>query len=325
MPTRLTSLGRVALAATVLAVGGCRTAPMARVSVVRGIRYTEAADLDVFRPAAGRGLPVVVTLHGCCGSRSNLAPLAARLAENGTVVYNASWRGTDSAGGGYPGAYEDAACAVRFARATAGAYGGDPRRVALVGWSDGALVGAVTAAAGDDFAGGCRAGGDAGTAEAVPDSFVALAGFFGWTPARDGTVGAPWVNDRTTHFFGGSPADVPMHWSVGNPYTHLERRRLLPIRLVVGQDDPLLVDSQCFARAARAAGHPVGLVVAPGAGHQTVIAPRYTEGKLAVREILLAARGVVPPPPPPFDLAAPTGPCPDAGGPVAALPAGDSG
>lgn len=267
------------LAVLILAGSACGKTPSPRVAVSRTIPYTATAELDVYRLTGRSSSPVIVMLHGCCGSRDNLSPLASRLAENGTVVYNASWRGTDSDAGGYPGAYQEAACAVRFARATANAHGGDPRRVTLVGWSDGALVAGVAADAGDDYANGCRAR----AAEAVPDSFVALGGFFGWAPSGEGSINAMYVNDRTIRFFGGTPQDVPAAWAAGNPYTHLERNRRLPIRLVVGQDDPLLVDSQCFSLAAQAAGHPVSLSVAEGADHQTIIAPRYPEGALAVR------------------------------------------
>jgi len=287
----LTASGAV-LAALVLTGGACGKGPPASVSVDRRIPYTATAELDVYRPPGRRGLPVIVMLHGCCGSRDNLSPLASRLAEEGAVIFNASWRGTDSDAGGYPGAYEEAACAVRFARATAPAHGGDPRRVTLVGWSDGALVAGVVADAGDDFAHGCR--GEA--AGATPDSFVGLGGFFGWAPAGDGSIDATYVNERTVRFFGGTPPDAATAWAAGNPYTHLGRNPRVPIRLVVGSDDPLLVDDQCFALAALAVGHPVSLNIAEGAGHQTVIAPQYPEGALAVRQILLAANGVDPAP-----------------------------
>jgi len=280
----------------------------ATVAVTRAIPYTATAELDVYRPEGSTGAPVVVTLHGCCGSREDLAPLARGLAENGAVVFNASWRGTDGEGAGYPGAYQDAACAVRFARATAPAHGGDPGRVTLVGWSDGALAAGVVANAAPDFDDGCLADG----AGVLPDSFVALGGFLGWAAAGDGRVDAQFVNERTVRYFGGTPQDEPAAWAAGNPYTHLGRNPGLEIRLVVGREDPLLIDGQCFSRAARAAGHPVSLSVAEGAGHQTVLAPRTSEGALAVREILEAARGEAAPAADPAVIAAA---CPGSGDP----------
>lgn len=51
--------------------------------------------------------------------------------------------------------WQDAACALRFARAKAADYGGDPARVIVVGYSGGGTAGAVMALAGDDFDGDC--------------------------------------------------------------------------------------------------------------------------------------------------------------------------
>ena len=306
LSSRLTSLAVGVLVAGTLASGACGKHPGREVSVTRAIPYTAAAELDVYRPQGITGLPVIVTLHGCCGTRENLNQLNYELAGRGTVVFNVSWRGTDSAAGGYPGAYEEAACAVAFARATAKDHGGDPRRVTLVGWSDGALVAGVAANAGDDFSRGCRVGG----AKALPDAFVALGGFLGWQ-VGDGGIDPTYVNDRTIRYFGGTPEEAPAAWAGGNPYTHLGRNRALQIRLVVGEDDPLLLDDRCFARAAEAAGHQVGLTVVSGVGQQSILSPRYPEGALAVREILAAAKGEVPPA---LTVAAePAGACPGTG------------
>ena len=279
--------GIVLIALLAAAGAGCgqgqsrdaNSAVLPPVVVVRGIPYTASAELDVYRPEGMSGLPVVVTLHGCCGTRDDLSQLASGLAENGAVVFNASWRGTDGGPGGYPGAYQEAACAVGFARAAAGAHGGDPRRVTLVGWSDGALVAGVVANAGASFDQGCRS--RDGQLAGLPDALVALGGFLGWAAAGDGHVDPRYVSERTVGYFGGTPDVVPDAWSAGNPYTHLGRNRDLQVRLVVGRDDPLLLDAECFSAAARTAGHPVTLTVAEGAGHQTIIAPRTPEGALA--------------------------------------------
>ena len=48
-------------------------------------------------------------------------------------------------------AIEDIGCAVRFARATAPEYGGDPTSIALVGNSSGLAKGAIVAMDGDSY------------------------------------------------------------------------------------------------------------------------------------------------------------------------------
>jgi acetyl esterase/lipase len=272
-----------ALAAAALAAGACGS-DGDRVEIEQGVPYTDAASLDVHAPRRPRLAPVVVTLHGCCGDKHDLTALAHGLAEQGAVVFNASWRiGADAAG--YPQAYERAACAVRFARARARLYGGDPGRVTLVGWSDGALLAAVIGNAGEEFQGPCRAGRGRN-----PEAVVSLGGFLGW-PLAGGGIDPAYVNEQTIGFFGGPPEETAPAWRAGNPYAHLGRHPDVEFRLVVAAGDELAPDSHRFAEAARRAAHPVSVRVAEGGGHQTIIAPRTPEGALAVREILLAARG----------------------------------
>lgn len=293
----LVTLVTVAAAA---ACGGGDTdeAADAGVQMTRDLSYAPGRTLDVVAPprqAAPEGAsgPVVVTLHGCCGDRHDLTPLAVALATGGAVVFNASWQNMND-GGGWPHSYEQAACALRWARQEAPRYGGDPGRVTVVGWSDGALVAGVAALLGGTPAPAqtsCLAAGrPAPDGEpALADALVVVAGFPGW-PAGD-PVPPEQVNGRTVAFFGGRPDEAPDAWAGGNPFTHLHRNPAIPVRLVVGREDPLLGANGCFLAAARAAGHPVRLVVAPGAGPQTVIAPRTPEGRITVAEVLATARG----------------------------------
>jgi len=250
------------------------------------VPYATGRSLDVYRlPAApDHPLPVVVMLHACCGDRSDLVKLAEATAAAGALVLNADWAGLD-ADARYPGAYEDAACAVRYARSAAAHYGGDPARVALLGWSDGALVAAVVALAGPRLhPGRCRARG----VGARPDALVGVGGYYGWTlpvPPR-------LVNARTVRLFGGTPTTASRAWHDATPYAWL-RSRIGPARttLLVGATDPLRADAVAFAAAMRRAGHPTAVVVAPPAGDQSMISPRTEEGRTTVREILATVRG----------------------------------
>jgi acetyl esterase/lipase len=259
--------------------------PRPGVRVHRDLDGGAPAGIDVYAPARGHGLPVLVLLHGCCGSKADLSQLALATAANGAVVFNTGWRNMAD-GGRFPGVYQQAACAVRAARTSARRYGGDPRRVTLLGWSDGALLAGVVANAGDDFGGGCRAAGGS----ALPDAVVGVGGFFGWPVDRD-TVPDRYVTPRTIGFFGGAPTRRPAAWAAGNPYSHLGRNHRLAVTLLVASGDPLLEDNRRFLAALTGAGHRATLTVVPGGDALTLISPRTDQGRVTVREALRVAGG----------------------------------
>jgi acetyl esterase/lipase len=283
---------RLALAALVpLLVAGCGSPPPApEVTMTRGIAYTSGAELDVHARAGVPGQPVFVLLHGCCGSKDDLTPLAEAIAARGAVVFNANWTGVDR-GGGWPRSYQEAACAVRFARASAARFGGDPGRIALLGWSDGALLAAVVAVAGNDLGDGCPQH----RVSALPDVLIGVAGFYGWPVAPGRAVDPYYVNARTIRFFGGTPAEVPGAWAAGNPYTRLGGNLRLEARLVAGDADSLLADGRRFLAALRRVGYRASLRVTNEGNHRTVVAPRLPAGRQTVEEAFAAATGATPP------------------------------
>jgi len=259
------------------------TAAPAPVRLLEGLPYVSGAALDVHRPpaaqnTAGSAPPTVVLVHGCCGDRSDLGKLAEALAAAGAMVLNTDWAGFD-ADARFPEAYEDVACAVRFAHERAAGLGGDPGRVVLVGWSDGALVASVVAAGGDTFdARRCRHP----DASARPDAVVGIAGFYGWpvpVPPR-------YVTPRSEAFFGGSPATAAEAWARGTPYSWLRTGTAAPAVLLVGTTDPLVADARRFAAAVERAGGAVRLLELPPAGDQTLLSPRTREGRTVVAEVL---------------------------------------
>lgn len=263
-------------------------AASAPAAFLEGLPYVTGAALDVHLPppaqnTAGSAPPTIVLVHGCCGDRSDLGKLAEALAESGAVVLNADWAGID-ADARFPEAYEDVACAVRFAREQAAAFGGDPARVVLAGWSDGALVASVVAAGGDTFdARRCRHP----DASARPDAVVGIAGFYGWplpVPAR-------YVTPRTQAFFGGPPTAAAEAWARATPYSWLGTGTAAPTVLLVGTTDPLVADARRYTAALQRAGSAVRLIELPPAGDQTLLSPRTREGRRVVAEVLGAGIG----------------------------------
>lgn len=102
--------------------------------------------LDVYRPEAGEAAPVVVFFYGGSwqsGERSLYRFVGASLAARGIVAVIPDY--TVFPGARYPVFLEDASQAVRFVRDHAGTWGGDPRRLVLMGHSAGAYIGAMLA------------------------------------------------------------------------------------------------------------------------------------------------------------------------------------
>jgi acetyl esterase/lipase len=262
-----------------------REAPTPARIVAEDVSYASGRTADVFLPAPlpEEPVPIVVLLHGCCGDRADLVKLAEATAAEGVAVVNVSWGGFATTGS-FPDSYEEVACAVRFARAQGQRFGGDPHRVALVGWTDGALTGSVVALAGDEF-----------SAErcthkehsALPDAFVGVNGFYGWTVPVD----PEYVTDRAVRFFDGTPDEQPRAWHDATPYAWLGRRPAMPSVLLVGTTDPLHADAVRYDGALRRAGQLSRLVVLSEAGDQSLTSARTEEGRVVAREAAAAAHG----------------------------------
>lgn len=250
--------------------------------VTRHIVYANVGEratrLDVYVPSEPGPWPVVVVAHGLGQSRYAFAPLAEAIASQGTVVYNIDVMFTSPNVIGI----ERIACAVRFARATAADYGGDPSRITLVGNSAGASTGAVVALAGDDFEGDCVVT----DASALVDALVAFEGPY----------------DYATTFYTSSfdhsilKDEDPELWHAINPYSHIGRNPDLQVRLVHGDaadvawwDVPLGVSIE-FHQALADAGYDVELIVVEGA-HHGALASVYSDAfALTVQQVMELAR-----------------------------------
>jgi acetyl esterase/lipase len=154
-------------------VEGLRTTP--------DVAYTEATDCggtpcrppgDVLAPADAATLPTVVLLNGggkLFTERRYQAPLAVELAKRGAVVFLIAYRGMSTGSYSDDDSWDDARCAIRYARAHTAEYGGDPSRVVVVGHSQGGLMGIDIATHPEEEAAACLAEGSA-----IPDGVIAL-------------------------------------------------------------------------------------------------------------------------------------------------------
>lgn len=252
--------------------------PAVTVSIVP---YSDGLTLERHRPAAlADGAPVVVLVHGCCGDRRDTASLARALARRGALVLNPDV-GALADGGGWPASYKAVACAVLTADAVAARLGGGPHPVALVGWSEGAMIGAAVTLGWPEISpppGACP--GRAVTADDGPDLLVGLGGYYGW----DGPAVPPeLVTDGTVAWFGARPEVDPQAWHEGNPRWWVRRAGdIPPVRLIAGPGD---AHAAGFQSDLLARGADVTVATIDGASHLSLIQPRDVAGAEALAAV----------------------------------------
>lgn len=159
--------------------------------------------MDRYVPAGNGQWPTVVMLHGGDSDGAAMAGLAQAVAERGAVVYvptylESGWPTLQQVRSGQSKpdrALGDIACAVRTARADTVDHGGDPGRLALVGFSRGGQIGAVVSLAGDDPAvTGSASGRCLGPpGSALPQAFVGLDGPYDWESFAAATEPELWA------------------------------------------------------------------------------------------------------------------------------------
>ena len=231
------------------------------VTVVRDIPYETGPlagnprlRLDVYRPSQISGtLPVVVFVYGGSwefGSRQDYPFVADELARRGIVVMVPDYRVYPEVR--FPDFLDDTAHAVAFAHHSAASWGGDPRRVFVVGHSAGAYNAAMLALAPEYLA---AAGDDR---DAIAGT-VGIAGPYDFLPIKRADIRAVF-------------ASVP-DLSVTQPIGYADGRNR-PLLLLHGDADETVLPRNSAALAARIAaqGGRVALKLYPGVGHLGIVA-----------------------------------------------------
>lgn len=128
-------------------------APPTAVTVTTDLDYVPTAEyaarkdrLDVYAPAGAKGAPIVVSIHGGAlreGDKAGQAYVGQLLAKAGFVAVIINYR--LSPGVMHPAHVEDAAHAVAWARTHAAEYGGDSKKLFVIGHSAGAYLAALLA------------------------------------------------------------------------------------------------------------------------------------------------------------------------------------
>lgn len=122
--------------------------PPADVQVERDIAYAEPKNqrqmLDVYRPGAGKNLPVVVWVHGGgwqAGNKTEVASKPLAFTQKGFIFVAVNYRFVPNVA--MDAIVRDIAKSVRWVHDHVGLHGGDPERIFLMGHSAGAQLAAL--------------------------------------------------------------------------------------------------------------------------------------------------------------------------------------
>lgn len=228
----------------------------------------ERQQLDLFLPARGTGVPLVVWIHGGAfrmGSKDQNVPLW--LLDEGYAVAAINYRLSDQAV--FPAQIEDCKAAVRWLRASASQYGIDAGRIAAWGESAGGHLAALLGTIGD------RTPFDVGGNLGVSGRVAAVIDFFGPTDflqmdthrlPTDLTHDAP--DSPESLVIGGPIQENKDKVARANPITYVSKDDP-PFLIVHGDSDPLVPhhQSELLESALKKASVSVTFYTVKGGGH----------------------------------------------------------
>lgn len=249
----------VGLAALVLA--GCTSqqmlnqlAPNEGYAVDLNRTYDEATaqKLDIYVPASGEDLPIVVFFYGgrwSSGDKAEYKFVGQALASRGFVAVIANTRLYPAVR--FPAFVQDGARAVRWAHDNAKRYRADPKKLFVMGHSSGAHIAAMLAV-NEEYL------------KAVGGSRNWLAGMIGLAGPYDFLpITAPDLRD----IFG--PVD---RFAYSQPIFFVDGKNA-PMLLMHGEDDEVVAvkNTRNLARATAKLGGPVETVIYPKLSHQMIV------------------------------------------------------
>lgn len=247
----------LAAAVLLLACSACGVAYEQR-TVSFDDRHGELGKMDVFSPkSAAKAAPGVLVLHGGSwtrGSKGELDQQAQMLAAEGYVVANANYRLSPDTQ--FPGAVQDAWCALAWMRAHADELKLSSAHVAVFGYSAGANLGDLVGL-GSSQASDCPSGKTSPVQAVIsgdgPADMRALPG-----------LGAAEISD----YLGGSPSEVPGAYDASSPLKQV-RSGAPPFLLIHGNTDLYVDVSQSYVMrdALKAVGTDAELLILDGDAH----------------------------------------------------------
>lgn len=225
-----------------------------REGLVYAVRGDLALALDLYLPGpTGKPAPLVVLVHGggwASGERSNMAPLAARLAARGFAAATVSYRLSGQAR--YPAAIDDVKEALRWLRANADGFGVDPARVAIAGGSAGGQIAALVGMTSPDAV---RA---VVNIDGLSDFTSEEARKYEDDPAKNPSAAGAW--------FGGRYAEKAALWRDASPIAHAGKDSP-PVLFIVSGVPRFSVGREAMAAKLAAHGVFTDTVALPGTPH----------------------------------------------------------
>jgi len=233
-------------------------------TVHRGRAYAEPKNerqtLDVYAPAAGKNLPVVVWIHGGgwqAGDKKEVHHKPQAFADKGFVFVSINYRLLPKAT--IQQMAQDVAKAIRWVHDHARDYGGDPSTMIVMGHSAGAQLAALV----------CT---DERYLKAEGLSFAVLKGC---APVDGDTYDVPLqiktVEKRRADIYRIKFGDEKMQKEL-SPVTHVARGKNIPPFLIlhVAGHPETRAQSQRLAKALQAAGVSASAYPAEGKNHTTI-------------------------------------------------------
>jgi len=299
----LAALGLIALALLARGLIAPRSVqgkppPAAPPAVSRDIVYAVADGrelrLDAYvppgKPESPR--PIVVYIHGGAwrgGEKSGVNWLAGPLRDAGFVFFSIDYRMSYQAH--FPAQIYDCKAAIRWVRAHAAEYGGDPNHIGVMGTSAGAHLAALLGTSGGvkELEGTVGETGVSSKVQAVSD----------WFGPSDLTVQGDsqhWLVDPVSALLGARPADDPQAAAAASPVTYTDAGDP-PFLIVHGTADrtvPIGQSRRLRDRLAQA-GVPVELIEVPGGGHGKFEGTVPDRDELVRRTVQFFQRTLAPP------------------------------
>ena len=266
IPSRRVTLTRRALlssaaALSTLAATGCDAGPPSREASFD--RSTYGADPsqfgDLYLPV-GSPLATVVVIHGGYWQEGfgldQMVPMCRTLQDAGYAVWNVEYRRIDG-GGGWPMTFDDVAAGIDHLLTLDTI---DATQVSVVGHSAGGQL-AVWAASRSDTSPG-------GPSAVAVRRCISLAGVLDLSTASGTGLGGGAVDE----LMGGTPAEVPDHYEVGDPTLMVPAG--CPVHCLHGADDTVVPAEQstAYVAAAERAGAAASFRSVPG-DHSSIIDP----------------------------------------------------
>lgn len=252
-----------------VALPTCNAPPVAslddvnfRSEIAYSTPFGQQQRLDVAWPKAGTSHGLVLVIHGggwLGGDKFDHRADILRLAGQGYVAAAINYRLLQGWQNRFPAAISDARCAVRWLRANAGAFAGDPGRVMVIGASAGANSAALLATESE------QAGLDDGTCalqSATGPGVTAAVSYYGRME-----LGRQPIPDYVVQLIG-RDGDWMAREALGSPVRAVGRGDA-PMLLLHGQWDGTvpIEQSRLMRDALVAAQVPVALLELPGQGH----------------------------------------------------------